>query len=257
MPRPLTDKYMPGQRFGKLTVVEVLKYPGIQVRCDCGRVVDLTNRYRLGSRNDIRILSCGKERCHPLFRDLSDQRFGRLVALEPLFGVRLRGAVWVCTCDCGQQTQVVSNNLIQGKTQSCGCLNLDLISQRASKPGNDAIGVILTHYIAGARLRGFEFALSREQFAELISQNCCYCGLAPSTLCKQKNYYHDESILYNGIDRKDNELGYVDGNCVPCCPTCNLAKGSLEYAEFIEWVDRLTGFWATNRPDTTREETVE
>jgi hypothetical protein len=34
-------------------------------------------------------------------------------------------------------------------------------------------------------------------------------------------------IEYNGIDRVDNEKGYLVENCVPCCFTCNSLKKSV------------------------------
>lgn len=56
-------------------------------------------------------------------KDLSNQRFGKLVALEPTDqrdGGRC--VIWKCKCDCGNIHYTGSRNLIQGKTQSCGCL---------------------------------------------------------------------------------------------------------------------------------------
>jgi len=60
-------------------------------------------------------------------RDLTGQRFGRLVVLKrgPNQGRHVR---WTCQCDCGTQIQVSSTNLVQGKSRSCGCLHIDIIS---------------------------------------------------------------------------------------------------------------------------------
>lgn len=62
-------------------------------------------------------------------RDLSGQRFGRLVALEStsLAGI---GVVWKCACDCGKLKIVRSNDLFRGHTRSCGCLHRDELSAR-------------------------------------------------------------------------------------------------------------------------------
>lgn len=55
-------------------------------------------------------------------KDLTDQRFGRLIAKES-FGMGAgKHRKWRCICDCGQETLVASNDLIEGDTQSCGCL---------------------------------------------------------------------------------------------------------------------------------------
>ena len=54
------------------------------------------------------------------FVNLTDQRFGRLVAVQR---VKNRGRYihWFCICDCGKTTVAGANNLRQGVTRSCGC----------------------------------------------------------------------------------------------------------------------------------------
>lgn len=63
----------------------------------------------------------------PNFKDLTNQRFGRLIALNPADrtddGKRI---IWSCRCDCGNQVDVVSLNLTNGDTQSCGCLKKEV-----------------------------------------------------------------------------------------------------------------------------------
>lgn len=63
-------------------------------------------------------------------KDIANQRFGRLVAMErdgfyinPTSNKRI--SVWKCICDCGATTSVIISSLISGKTQSCGCLQKD------------------------------------------------------------------------------------------------------------------------------------
>lgn len=52
-------------------------------------------------------------------RDLSGQRFGRLVALAPYDKRR-----WLCRCDCGTERPVITGNLGNGHTTSCGCVRI-------------------------------------------------------------------------------------------------------------------------------------
>lgn len=55
--------------------------------------------------------------------DLTGQRFGRLVALEPSERRDARRSTWwICKCDCGNTKEVRTTCLTKGFTKSCGCL---------------------------------------------------------------------------------------------------------------------------------------
>lgn len=56
--------------------------------------------------------------------DLSNQRFGKLLALKPTEKRRNHFVVWLCRCDCGKQHEVTSNALRAGRIRSCGCERL-------------------------------------------------------------------------------------------------------------------------------------
>lgn len=51
--------------------------------------------------------------------DISNQRFGSLVALKPT--KKNNRFAWHCICDCGNEIDIDSGNLRNGRTQSCGC----------------------------------------------------------------------------------------------------------------------------------------
>ena len=48
----------------------------------------------------------------------------------------------------------------------------------------------------------------------------------------------------NGLDRKDNSLGYTIYNVLPCCSFCNQAKMDANYEDFINWANKV----AKNNP---------
>lgn len=58
-------------------------------------------------------------------RDLTGQRFGRLLVLERA-PVKNKKTMWFCRCDCGSEALVNGSNLLRGKQQSCGCLRREL-----------------------------------------------------------------------------------------------------------------------------------
>lgn len=60
-------------------------------------------------------------------KDLTGQRFGRLTVLG-FVPTKDEQSHWLCICDCGNKTTVVSNSLTLGHTQSCGCLHEELIA---------------------------------------------------------------------------------------------------------------------------------
>lgn len=65
------------------------------------------------------------------FQDLTGQRFGRLTILG-WAGTCKPNAAWVCRCDCGGESVALGNNIIAGRTRSCGCLNLEHLSKSGS-----------------------------------------------------------------------------------------------------------------------------
>jgi hypothetical protein len=65
------------------------------------------------------------------FKDITGQRFGRLVALHPTNKRRRGCVVWRCVCDCGKQIEASAWHLRGGATRSCGCLRrLDITGVR-------------------------------------------------------------------------------------------------------------------------------
>lgn len=75
------------------------------------------------------IVLCGRA------KDVTGQRFGRLVALRPVDRSSDGKIMWLCRCDCGNLTTVRSTHLAAGKTLSCRCLANELARQRETTHG--------------------------------------------------------------------------------------------------------------------------
>ncbi|KKN65322.1 hypothetical protein LCGC14_0483050 [marine sediment metagenome] len=88
-----------------------------------------------------------------------------------------------------------------------------------------------------AKLRGHNWNLRKQDFKSLTQMQCYYCGIEPSQIYHNKELNGD--YLYNGVDRIDNNLGYIYGNVLPCCKTCNYVKSNQSMREFQAWIDRL------------------
>ena len=92
---------------------------------------------------------------------------------------------------------------------------------------------------SNAKYRGVEFDMTFEEFRDNLSNECHYCG-GPGQ--ERFNVSKTESVVVCGFDRVDNTQGYKLNNVVPCCYSCNKAKGTKTYEEFIKWLDNLVAF---------------
>lgn len=99
--------------------------------------------------------------------DLTGQRFGKLVVLNPTEKRIDNGSVvWLCRCDCGKLAEVSARRLRKGKVRSCGCL--------FSPPQKDYIGKRF------GRLTVLEYAGTSQDLGKVGTANfwrCrCDCG---------------------------------------------------------------------------------
>lgn len=81
-------------------------------------------------------------------------------------------------------------------------------------------------YNARSIKKNIEFTLSEDTFFIALHTQCYICG---------KSGVHNEL----GLDRMDNNIGYVEGNIAPCCWDCNRAKSNLKTLPFLRWLKRL------------------
>lgn len=102
-----------------------------------------------------------------------------------------------------------------------------------------------------ARKRGIEFSLTKEQVKEIVTQNCYYCGSEPSMSVKPHKSVNG-AFIHNGIDRVESSIGYVAGNCVPCCKKCNYAKHVMSTNEFVEWITKIYENFARSKTELSK-----
>ena len=78
-----------------------------------------------------------------------------------------------------------------------------------------------THFKCTAKARKLIVNLNYDQYKEFICKPCFYCGKESST------------IQTNGLDRVNNNIGYLIDNVVSCCLYCNRAKNNSNKTDFI------------------------
>lgn len=103
----------------------------------------------------------------------------------------------------------------------------------------------LNHVKRAARRKNLKFTLTISTVVSLMYQNCFYCGAKPSNRMRMLNRkrYHNFTLVYSGLDRKDNSRGYTEDNVVPCCLRCNRIKSDIfsfeEMVALAEFLQQL------------------
>lgn len=131
-----------------------------------------------------------------------------------------------CVCDCGRKHDTNSNRLFLGATTRCRSCASPKIYTRAEYLRRQSY----FNYKNGAERRGYDYLLTMDEFLKFTDSPCTYCGLTPA----------------KGVDRRNNNIGYIFENCTPCCKQCNLAKRDMTEKEFFLWLQRLAahqGSW--------------
>ena len=176
--------------------------------------------------------------------DIAGERFGLLTAIRAAAYRRNNKTVWFCRCDCGGEKYVKRDQLKVGSVKSCGCL-----WRQPRLSSEEAVARQVTRgYKRNAVTRGLRFDLSIAQVKAFIFADCFYCGLPPKAVIPTTVVMSTahRGILFNGIDRKDNSLGYIYNNCAPCCSLCNYMKRSLSVETFLHHVGRIKTFACEN-----------
>lgn len=196
-----------GYRFGKLTVTaDTGKRNGSSIVwlcvCDCGGSIELpTDAIRRGTYHD-----CGCEtKVNPRGKDLTGQRFGKLVVLAPTEKRMDSGSiVWKCKCDCGKEAEVPARRLVRGQVRSCGCLS--------NPPRKPYIGKRF------GRLTVIDYAGTAKELGKTGKQNYwkCVCDCGKETIVGQTELQTGETQSCGCLhkDRMLESLKVIDGTSV-------------------------------------------
>lgn len=145
------------------------------------------------------------------FIDLTGVRFSRLTVVKraPEKTLKVR---WVCECDCGNQVTVISANLKNGNTQSCGCQRTD--SSRTNGLNRRKHGMTGTpEYKAWQGLRDRCYNEDAEQYPNYGGRGVSVCK---EWLNSFEAFYADMGPRPEkgySIDRVDVNGDYEPSNC--------------------------------------------
>jgi very-short-patch-repair endonuclease len=101
---------------------------------DCGEVFDCIIG-SLTSKKPTKTCGCLFKYAVSLANseNLTGRRFTRLVAIKRVGTDKFANTLWLCMCDCGEETTVSANALLKENTHSCGCYKSDKTSEAHAK----------------------------------------------------------------------------------------------------------------------------
>lgn len=194
-----------GKVFGKLTVIgraENDKGGNSQWNCSCECGENTTVRaYDIKSG---KTKSCG---C-PNFIDLTGKTFFRLTVIGRGEKNKYGQKQWNCSCECGENTNALSNDLTHGRVKSCGCLNIEKIKTNKLTHGMS----YTSEYRIWTRMkqRCYSDTTGAKNYRDRGIKVC------DRWLESFENFYEDMGSRpspKHSIDRIDNDGDYCPENC--------------------------------------------
>lgn len=223
-----------GKRFGRWTALKFIGQPYArwECRCDCGALGKIgSQNLRLGDSTQCKACAT-RSRFAKINGRLIGTKFGRWTVLS------IVAKYSHVKCECGNVRKVTTNSLRMGNSTQC----LDCGLSPKLPFGEAAFRQVGNQYKSGARGRKYSWGLSDDEARLLFSQACAYCGKLPTEdpiVCKKAATEGTGDFAYNGIDRRDNSIGYTPDNSISCCIVCNRAKHAMSLDMFITWITRL------------------
>lgn len=158
-------------------------------------------------------------------KDLSNKRFGSVIAKKYLRTAEDGRAIWLCQCDCGNNVEIGTHKLKRNKSTSCGCV-------QNARGINRIVKSAYKNHLRGARIRGYISSLSISEYAKIASNNCVYCGNMSIRINPDTN----SKIGFNSVDRINNEPYYKLENTQAVCFVCQRMKSDMSHLDFLTHV---------------------
>jgi hypothetical protein len=141
------------------------------------------------------------------FIDLTGQKFNRLTVIELASVQRRRPRGWLrlwrCCCDCGIIKIVRHNHLIEGASQSCGCLREEITRRHGLRETREYhIWCGMKQRCNNSRNKAYRYYGGRGIKIEWTCFEEFYRDMGP---CPSKKH---------GIERKNNDGPYSAKNCI-------------------------------------------
>ena len=148
------------------------------------------------------------------FVDITGERYGKLIAIRYVGRSNSKQSLWLCKCDCGNETTVRLSNIRNGHTKSCGCGEKENRNQFRNKS-------VRKHQESYTRLYRIWIGI-KNRCNNHNDDHWPIYGKRGISVCEEWNQQYEkfrEWALANGyddsltIDRIDTNGNYEPGNC--------------------------------------------
>lgn len=145
---------------------------------------------------------------HPLTKDITGQKFGRLTVLDISHSKKI--TYWRVQCDCGKIKIIEGKSLRLGRTVSCGCYHKDKLRQMLTKHGH-AKGSGSRVYEVWEGMKQRCLNINNARYQDYGGRGIRVC----ERWMKFENFLADMGERPKGtsIDRINNDGNYEPGNC--------------------------------------------
>lgn len=155
--------------------------------------------------------------------NLINQKFGKLLVISRAENSKTGKTRWLCICECGTKTIVHRDNLVLGKTRSCGCAKFESHNKKHGFTKTDLHNKWLS---------------MRQRCNDINHKSYKNYGAKGIYVCTEWNNCFEEFANWsfnNGykkglsLDRIDNSKGYCPSNCrwVNWKTQCNNRKSNI------------------------------
>jgi hypothetical protein len=146
-------------------------------------------------------------------------------------------------CECGGTTKNQRLGHLYGSPAKPGiksckqCVGINRGLNLRKTNDSQSKNAVYGRYKSSARQRNIKWDLSKEDFFSIVSLPCNYCdNTNTSFFSGVKSSPWVKSFRFTGIDRIDNNIGYVLNNIQACCKWCNYAKSDRDEKDFEKWI---------------------
>lgn len=173
-------------------------------------------------------------------QNLIGKKFGKLIVIsEAPYRKNDPAPYWKCECECGNITEVRSQNLTQNITKSCGDGKHKTGEAHYGWSGyEDISGTYYCSLKKGARRRKIPFKITISQMWEQFIKQDRKCSFTGLLLTFNKNQRDSNGTA--SLDRIDSSKGYVAGNIQWIHKDINRMKNSFPQQHFVEMCELVS-----------------